>query len=109
MKHGCEICNTQYNTVAEAEKCELTHKKEKEQETVKATAESTISEAINAFIAKYKVMPTIEVAEENQKILFGELSNKAEQVIDCIIDLLIGGDDEDECNDECTDCKCCRE
>ena len=109
MKHICEICNAQYNTVAEAEKCELAHKKAKEQEAIKATAESTISEAINAFITKYKAMPIIEVAEENQKILFGELSNKAEEVIDYIIGLLIGGDDEDECNDECTDCKCCRE
>ena len=27
MKHVCEVCNTQYDTVEAAEQCELGHKK----------------------------------------------------------------------------------
>ena len=45
MKHICEICNKQYDTVEGAEQCELAHKKEAVEESAKAAAETKISVA----------------------------------------------------------------
>ncbi len=72
MKYICEICNKQHNTPNAAEQCEFMHKKEKAEATAKASAESKISDAINAFIAKYEGLPNIELAEESQAVLLGE-------------------------------------
>lgn len=53
MKYICEVCNKQYATVAEAEKCELEHKKKADEESVKTTSGTKISDAVNAYITKY--------------------------------------------------------
>lgn len=110
MKHVCEVCNTQYGTVEAAEQCELGHKKEKMQLVAKAAAEAKISEAINAFVTKYKAMPNIELTEENQKVLIGDVVGKVEEAFDLILGLL--GDDEcddEDCDgcDHCDDCPGC--
>ena len=70
----------------------------------KAATEAKISEAINAFITKYKAMPSIELTEDNQKVLIGDVVGKVEEAFDLILSLL--GDD--ECNDEdCDGCDHC--
>ena len=105
MKHVCEVCNTQYDTIEAAEQCELGHKKEKMQLVAKAAAEAKISEAINAFITKYKAMPNIELTEENQKVLIGDVVGKVEEAFDLILGLL--GDEECDGCDHCDDCPGC--
>lgn len=109
MKHICEICNQQYDTVAEAEKCELAHKKEAVEEAAKADAESKISDAVNTFIARYKELPSIDITPENHKLLLGDMAEKLEKTFDMLIDILCEEDDEDdngECDCEKCDCDC---
>lgn len=105
MKYICETCNKQHNTISEAEKCEAAHVKEKLIAQAQESAEHKINEALNAFIARYKKMPNIELTESNQKILFGDISDKIEKTLDTIIGIIFG-DGEDECGD-CDGCDCC--
>lgn len=104
MKHICEICNKQYDTVTEAEKCELAHKKAAAEESVKTTAETKISDAVNAYIAKYKELPSIDITPENHKFLLGDMAEKLEKTFDMLIDILCEDGDEDG-EDDC-DCDC---
>lgn len=105
MKHVCEVCNQQYDSVKDAELCEMAHIREKAQHAAKVAAEAKISEAVNAFAAKYKTMPNIELTEENQKVLLGDLAGKVGEAFDLLLELF--GDD--DCDDGCCDdgkCEC---
>lgn len=107
MKYICEICNKQYATVSEAEQCELAHKRKTAEESVKTTAETKISDAVNAYIAKYKEFPSIDITPENQKLLIGDLANKLDKTFDMLIDVLCGDDEGNGgnncCHASCTD------
>lgn len=105
MKYICEICNKQYATVAEAEQCELVHKKKNADESVKATAETKISDAINAYIAKYKEFPNVDITPENQKFLIGDLADRLEKTFDMLIDVLCDEDEESSGNN-CSRASC---
>ena len=48
MKHICEICNQQYDTVEAAEQCELAHKKDDAAKKMQADASAKINDAVNA-------------------------------------------------------------
>ena len=105
MKHICEICNKQYDTVAGAERCELAHKKEALEASMKASSEAAISNAINAHIAKFKEIPVINITHENLELLFGDMAKKFEKSFDTLIGILC--DDEDECEElDCESKKC---
>ncbi len=107
MKHICEICNRQYDTVAGAEQCELAHKKEALEASAKASTEAAISDAVNAYIAKFKEFPAIEITPENQKLLLGDFAEKLEKTFDMLVDILCeDGDEDDEDDGEC-DCEKC--
>lgn len=107
MKHICEICNKQYDTVEGAEQCELAHKKEAVEESAKAAAETKISVAVNAYIARYKELPGIEISAENQRLLLGDMAYKLEKTFDMLIDILREDDEGDsECDCEKCDCDC---
>lgn len=106
MKHICEICNKQYDTVAGAEKCELAHKKEALEASAKASMATAISDAVNAYVAKFKEFPSIEITLENQKFLVGDFAENLEKAIDILFDILFEDDDEDDDEDEC-DCERC--
>lgn len=103
MKYVCEICNKQFNTVDEAERCEVAHKKERAQVAAKASAETKINEAVNAFVARYKVIPRVELTTENQNLFIGELDG----VLDFLMELLGIGECEDEECDGCGHCDIC--
>lgn len=87
MKYICEICNKQYGTVAEAEQCEVKHKKEKEDESAKSSTEGKISDALNAFITKYKEFPNIKLMPDNQKIVSGRIASRIDDVMGSLFDL----------------------
>ena len=110
MKHICEICNKQYDTVAGAEKCELAHKKEALEASAKTSMGTAISDAVNAYVAKFKEFPSIEITSENQKLLLGDFAEKLEKTFDMLVDILCEDDDEDDDEDECVcekcDCDC---
>lgn len=106
MKHICEICNKQYDTVAGAEKCELAHKKEALEASAKTSMGTAISDAVNAYVAKFKEFPDIELTPESQKLLIGDFAEKLEKTFDVLVDILCGDDDEDECDCEKCDCDC---
>lgn len=105
MKHICEICNKQYDTVAGAEKCELAHKKEALEASAKTSMGTAISDAVNAYVAKFKEFPDIELTPESQKLLIGDFAEKLEKTFDMLVDILCK-DDEDECDCEKCDCDC---
>lgn len=106
MKHICEICNKQYDTVSGAEQCEFAHKKEALEASAKASTAAAISVAVNAYITKFKEFPAIELTPENQKFLLGDFSEKLEKTFDMLVDILCEDDDEDddECGCECEKC-----
>lgn len=73
MKFVCEYCHQQFDDPDLAVECEKAHKEEEEQKkrdiAERESYESTISDAYNAFIAKYKEAPVITLTKENEKIL----------------------------------------
>lgn len=101
MKYICEICNHQYDTILEAEKCELTHKREKFDAEEKKRAESQINEAINEFISKYNELPHLEIDKDNQSVLLSWITESLEDIFSIL--------DEIETNDgdDCCDCGKC--
>lgn len=105
MKHICEICNKQYDTVAGAEKCELAHKKEALEASAKISMGTAISDAINAYVAKFKELPSIEITPENQKLILGDFAERLDKIFDTLVGILCEDDDEDDEGDEC-DCRC---
>lgn len=107
MKYICEICNKQYDTVAGAEQCELAHKKEALEASAKNSAEAAISDAVNAYVAKFKEFPSIEIAPENKKFLISGLAEKIEDAFDILVDIFCEDDeDEDDHSWEKCDCNC---
>lgn len=107
MKYICDICNTQYKTYDEANKCEAEHKKVAIMEQVRDADARRISNAFNAFIKKYKEMPNIEFTEENQDVLLGDFTDKLDKMVDVLIDIITEDDDEcEDCGGE-RECDCC--
>ncbi len=86
MKYTCEFCNKQYDTAEGAEQCELTHKKEVDKETAKADAENKISEAVNAFTAKYKEFPRIILSDENVEYALSSVAKSLDRSLDRLFD-----------------------
>lgn len=99
MKYICEICNKQYATVSEAEHCELAHKKKTAEESVKTATESKISDAINAYIAKYKEFPNVNLTPESQKFLVDDFTDRLGKTFDMLIDVLCKDDEENSGTD----------
>ena len=105
MKYICEICNKQYATVSEAEQCELAHKKKTAEESAKTTAETKISDAVNAYITKHKECPNIDITPENQKLIIGNITDKLEKTFDMLFDVLCEDDEENGGNNcSCASC-----
>ena len=102
MKYICEVCNQQFNTADEARNCEYTHnmevKKKQLIEKAKTSASEKISDAINAYIERYKELPEIELSPESQSII-------ANEVFSTIADILFGEEDDGE--DTCCECEDC--
>mgnify|MGYP006972491068 CR=1 FL=1 len=96
MKFICDFCKKMYNTAKEAEECELAHKNEEARLAAKSGAERKISDAVNAFITKYKSTPSIELTEENQKIVLDDTMSKIDETFDSILKLF---DDDNDVND----------
>lgn len=101
MKYVCEICNQQFNTVEEAKHCELEHKKEKIYAAAKASASAKISDAVNAYVAKYNELPEIELIPDNQKLLVGTMVDTISDTFAMLIDMFTEDNDND-----CDTCKC---
>jgi hypothetical protein len=102
MKYICEICNTKFDSPAEAERCELTHK-EQRQRIAKEAAEIKISNAVNAFISKYGEMPTIHLSDENEAITLTEISADICEMLESFFSALCGGE-EDAPHEDCKQC-----
>lgn len=98
MKHICEICNQQYDTVEAAEQCELAHKKDDAAKKMQADASAKINDAVNAYVAKYKELPELDLTDENQKILLEALADKVGETFGMLINMLCEDDEDDECN-----------
>lgn len=115
MKYICEVCNQQFNTADEARNCEYTHnaeaKKKQLIEKAKASASEKISDAINAYIERYKELPEIELSPENQNIFTVDgisISLRhiiANEVLSMITDILF--EEEDDGEDTCCECEDC--
>ena len=104
MKHICEICNQQYDTVEAAERCELTHKKDDAAKKMQADASAKINDAVNAYVAKYKELPELDLTDENQKILLEDLADKVGETLGTLINLFCEDDEDDECVCGCEKC-----
>lgn len=104
MKHICEICNKQYDTVEAAEQCELAHKKDDAAKAMRAEASVKINDAVNTYVAKYKELPELDLTDENQKILLGALADKVGETIGMLVDMLCEDDDDDDCDCGCEKC-----
>ena len=103
MKCICEICNQQYDTVEAAEQCELAHKKGDAAKKVQADASAKINDAVNAYVAKYKELPELELTDENQKILLEAIVDKVGDTFGMLIHMLCEYD-EDEYGCGCEKC-----
>lgn len=101
MKYICEICNKQYDTVEAAEQCELVHKKDDAAKKTQADASAKINDAVNAYVAKYKELPELDLTDKNQKILLEALANKVEETFGMLINMFCEDDEDDECDCEC--------
>lgn len=97
MKYLCEICNKQFDTPDEARVCEYTHKKEQMNQAVKEAAAAKISDAINAFIAKYGEAPAIHFTDENEEIVLSTVVNGLQSMVNVLFGVLADGDDDIEC------------
>lgn len=104
MKHICEICNQQYDTVEAAEQCELAHKKDDAAKKMQADASAKINDAVNAYVAKYKELPELDLTDENQKILLEALADKVGETFGMLINMLCEDDEDDECDCGCEKC-----
>ena len=104
MKYICEICNQQYDSVEVAEQCELAHKKDEAAKKMQADASAKINDAVNAYVAKYKELPELDLADENQKILLEALVDKVGDIFGMLIDMLCEDDEDDECDCGCEKC-----
>lgn len=110
MKFVCEICNKKHDTLQAAEQCEQTHEKERIQRVAKETAEAKISDAINAFIARYGEVPNIQLTPENEKLAFGIIvAQHLEDAFDAIFDIFDDGEDRNANEGECKNCDHCGE
>lgn len=106
MKYICEICNQQYDSVEVAEQCELAHKKDDAAKKMQADASAKINDAVNAYVAKYKELPELDLTDENQKILLEALADKVGETFGMLINMLCEADEADECDCEKCDCDC---
>lgn len=97
MKYICEFCNTKFDTPDGAEMCESAHIKERYQRAAKEAAESKINDAVNAFVTKYGEAPYIQLTEENEKIVFGNILGDFDNALDAILNLLCADDNGDRC------------
>ena len=104
MKHICEICNQQYDTVEAAEQCELAHKKYDAAKKMQADASAKINDAVNAYVAKYKELPGLDLTDENQKILIEAIADKVDEIFGTIINMLCEEDEDDDCSHGCKKC-----
>ena len=104
MKHICEICNQRYDTVEAAEQCELAHKKDDAAKKMQADASAKINDAVNAYVAKYKELPELDLTDENQKILLEALADKVGETFGMLINMLCEDDEDDECDCGCEKC-----
>ena len=112
MKHICEICNQQFNSAPEAEKCELQHKRAALAAEAQADTAAKINNAVNAYVAKYKALPEFDLTPENQEIVLESLIDTVGDTFTALLNLLSDDDDDDECGD-CqrydSHCEHCRE
>jgi hypothetical protein len=67
MKFICERCKTQYDTPEKAMECENSHEVN---EKKKAEMNKKISDAVNAYIAKFHEVPEIHIESSNRNFLF---------------------------------------
>lgn len=104
MKYLCEICNKQFDTPDEARVCEYTHKKEQMNQAAKEAAAAKISDAINAFIAKYGEAPSIHFTDENEEIVLCTVVNGLQGMVNVLFGALADGDDDVEYEDCCERC-----
>ena len=107
MKYICEICHQQFNTAPEAEDCELAHQKAKRNAEVKDAASEKISDAINAYIAKFKEFPEFNISEDNLGIVIGSLAENVEDAFKSLATIMsmLTLDDAIDCDDcDCEDC-----
>ena len=76
MKFVCEHCHTAYDSAELAVKCEEEHvaaeERRRKGEDERKSYEDTISDAYNAFIAKYGAAPVITLTEESERIMLKE-------------------------------------
>lgn len=84
MKYLCEKCNKQYNSQEEAIKCEMEHEKEAEIAASRGAADRKISDAVNAYIAKFKAMPAVKINAENEDIIYDSLRSEICKVFDML-------------------------
>lgn len=107
MKHICEFCNKQYNTVTEAKRCEFTHEKGAE---AQASAATKINIALNEYVATYKELPRFEFTPDNQEILFSFVADEINSYFSSLTNMIFDEDDEEDmgtnhyCN--CNKCNC---
>lgn len=92
MKYICEICNKKFDTPEEAQNCEAIHKKSE----AMTAEEKVISDAINAFIAKRKSLPYIELNKTSRDIMFAEIEGTINEAFDLLTSLFEGDDDKEE-------------
>ena len=104
MKHVCEICNQQYDTVQGAEQCELAHKKDDIAKKMQADASAKLNDAVNAYVAKYNELPEFELTDENQKILLEALADNISETFSALVGLLLEDDEDDEQGCKCEKC-----
>lgn len=104
MKFVCEICNQKYDSVAMAEQCELAHKKEYIANKAQTDASAKINEAVNAYVAKYKELPELDLTEDNQKVILEALADKVGETFGMLINMLCEDDEADECDCGCEKC-----
>lgn len=106
MKYICEVCNTQYNSIKDAERCELAHRQEKAQLAAKAASEAKINEAVNAYIDRYKEIPAIEITDKNREAIEKNIIDKVEKTFNILLDLFNVNEGKDGGDEECKNCEC---
>ena len=88
MKYVCEDCGKTHDTAEAAAKCEATHKREAAEAAAKKNAEKAISDAMNVFIAKYKVMPKIDLTEKSRETVLFEIAAELGNIFGEIAEIL---------------------
>lgn len=98
MKFICEVCNTKHDTPQAAEQCEQAHEKERAKRMAKEAAAATISNAINAFVARYGEFPEVRLSPENEKVVAETAAQHLERIFSTIADIFCDGDESDVCD-----------